>query len=111
MDEVFQEERTYVPKKILVPLDIMYDNNSISIHSDFDNVNTTLTNLDSFIINRDVKNTTLLYVNNGDTEIKIVYMYFKEGLVCSIVGIIMYIVYFVLVWNLPMYKKAKEDSV
>lgn len=104
LDEVFEVGRNEVPKPVVVPLNIVYDTNSISIHSDYDNVNTTLSNLDSFIIDRDVRNTTLLHVNSGDTNIKIVYMYFKDGLICSILGITLYIIYFVIVWNLSMYK-------
>ena len=104
LDEVFEVGRNEVPKPVVVPLNIVYDTNSTSIHSDYDNVNTTLSNLDSFIIDRDVRNTTLLHVNSGDTNIKIVYMYFKDGLICSILGITLYIIYFVIVWNLSMYK-------
>ena len=109
LDEVFEEDRYTVPKKVIVPIDVMYSKNHISIHSEYDNVNTTLSNLDSFIINREVKNTTLLEVDSGDTEIDIVYMHFREGLVCSILGILLYVIYFILVGYLPL-EKAKEEQ-
>ena len=99
LDEVIQEDRNYVPKKVIVPINIVYGTNRISIHSDYKNVNTTLSNLDSFIVNKGVKNTTLLEINDGDTEIEIVYMHFKEGLICSIFGGLLYIIYFIFVWR------------
>ena len=111
LDEVFEEDRYITPMKECVPINIQYGKEHITISSEYDNVNTTLANLDSFVIDYPVKNTTLLYVNKGTTNIDIQYMYFKEGLVCTILGLLGYSIVCVIIWSLPMYCKAerKED--
>ena len=111
LDEVFEEDRYITPMKECVPINIQYGKEHITISSEYDNVNTTLANLDSFVIDKPVKTTTLLYVNKGTTNIDIQYMYFKEGLVCSILGLLGYSIVCVIIWSLPMYCKAerKED--
>lgn len=76
------------PDRHLVPITVSYGNNSITIISQKDGVNTSLAYHKMFSSSRDIsEENNLLYVNSGTTEIKVKYRYFYPGLIVTILGI------------------------
>ena len=103
LDEIFEEKRDFTPKKQIVPVKIISNKNSFIVHSEYGNVDTTLSNLDSFKINRPIKDSTFLYVNKGDTKVEITRIYLAEGLFCSLIGILLYLNYWLILWISPKF--------
>lgn len=91
-------EESYLPQRELVDLKIQYSNNAISIFSGEDNVNTTLAFLDAYKSNNLIwGRNSLLYVNKGETKIKITYPYLFQGIVVSLIGITIFIIVFIVI--------------
>ena len=105
LDEIFEESREYVPPKKIVPLTITYGRNSINIHSNFDNVNTSIANLDGFLSDKISKTSTFILINSGDTIIDITYTYLNEGLLCTLIGLVLCTILWIIVFNSSRYKK------
>lgn len=92
------------PDRRLVPLEIEYDTNKITLHSEKDNVNTSLAYHDIFKGSQKISaKKNLMYIQAGTTVIQMQYPYFKEGLIMSIAGIVLFILFFIWV-----YKKDKK---
>lgn len=78
------------PDRQLVPLTVRYGNNSITITSKKDGVNTSLAYHKMFRSSQDIsEENNLLYVQAGTTEIKMKYRYFYPGLIVAILGLCM----------------------
>lgn len=103
LDEIFEEERTYVPEKQVVPIEVFSSKNSFIIHSNYNNVDTTVSNLDSFKVNRLVKDSTFLYVNKGETKVEITRAYINEGFLISLAGLLLYLNYWLILWISPKF--------
>ena len=88
-------EEFLLPERELVPLRIAYDRNVVTIISSEDHVNTTLAFLDAYKSEDLIwgKN-NLLYVNQGQTRIKVTYPYLLQGSLVSLTGIILFIILF-----------------
>jgi len=81
-----------VPERTLVPVEISYSGNSIYIASDYDNVNTCIAYHDNFDVRggRTVyEENNLTYVDAGVTEIDLYFPYFWQGMIVTIVGVIL----------------------
>lgn len=78
---------TELPERKIVPLDITYDKNRITIVSPEDNVNTSLTVHDIFEGNFTERN-RLVYVNKGTTEIGMHYPYPVQSILMSVAGVL-----------------------
>lgn len=101
---LFAIEQGALPQRQLVELTISYSNSGMTITSLKDNVNTTLAFLDSFATTEKVeKKNHLLYVNQGTTRITYHYPYLVEGAILSVVGILLFVVYFLWIC-----KKSRE---
>lgn len=75
-----------VPERQIVPLDITYGDNSITVSSPEDNVNTSLAEHDIFrgdfrTFNR------LVFVDKGETEITYSYPYLIQGILVTLAGV------------------------
>ena len=75
-----------VPERQIVPLDITYGDNSITVSSPEDNVNTSLSEHDIFrgdfrTFNR------LVFVDKGETEITYSYPYLIQGILVTLAGV------------------------
>lgn len=89
-----------LPQRQLVPLEINYDTNRITITSEYDNVNTTLAFQDTFSSQQNIKSDmNLLVVDKGTTVIEMHYPYFKQGVVVSIAGIVIEIILLLFVFR------------
>jgi len=80
-----------VPERQIVPLDITYGDNSITIYSPEDNVNTSIAEHDIFrgdfrTFNR------LVFVDKGETEITYSYPYPVQGILVTLAGVAVAIV-------------------
>ena len=89
LDEVFKVGRHEVPERTLVPLKVKVKGNDITIDCGQDNVLTGIANLDSFVSVSELGDETFVMANEGITNIHTTYAYFKEGLICSILGFLL----------------------
>ena len=88
-DNVMKIDTERLPKREIVPLEIIYDTNKITIKSDFDNVNTTLAFQDTFTSQSKISSmNNFLIVNKGTTVISMKYPYLFIGVIISLLGII-----------------------
>ncbi len=79
----------HLPAKELYPIDITYRPDGISIHSDYDMVKTGIAFHDNFSSGKSFYNDDhILVVQRGDTDIRFVYPYFKQGILVTIFGIL-----------------------
>ena len=100
MVEYAMDEKTHVmPKRELVPLDVNYGINEITIDSPEDDVNTTIACQDNFKIMEDKDYDTenhLLRVNKGVTKVSIQYPYKGVGVLLSIFGFFMWALLYII---------------
>lgn len=92
------------PKREIVPLEVSYGTDKITIVSEYDDVNTTLANQDIFTSKTEYRSKNqLLYVNRGKTELQMSYPYLMQGVFISILGIAL------ILFSLPV--KSKKVSI
>lgn len=87
-----------LPKRKIVPTEVIYLPREIRIKTFHDNVNTTIATHDIFTGNYRVSG-RLVYVNKGNTIIKMHYPYLKQGITMSILGIIFLITLIIAPWS------------
>ncbi len=79
-----------VPAREIVPLEISYGSDTITITSPEEQVNTSLAYHDIFVSKQKLQEKNqLLYVSKGITEITMKYPYLVEGLLLTILGVIL----------------------
>ncbi|MGN0318382.1 MAG: 6-pyruvoyl-tetrahydropterin synthase-related protein [Lachnospira sp.] len=95
-----------LPERNIVPLDIEYGMRSIAVISETDNTNTTLAYHDMFKSDEAIyEKNNLTYVDKGITRIYFKYAYLTEGIIISLLGIVLYVLYIVWLRN----KSAKSE--
>lgn len=78
-----------LPDRTIVPLSVDYRDNTITIHSEHDNVNTTLAYQDIFTSDQPVQNLhNHLHVQKGDTIIQLHYPCLIPGLIVTVLGLL-----------------------
>ena len=80
-----------VPDRQIVPLDVTYGEDSITISSPEDNVNTSLAEHDIFEGNIRTFN-RLVFVDKGDTEITYSYPYLIQGILVTLAGVVIAVI-------------------
>lgn len=93
LDDVFQVSRTSTPERILRPVKVTYDKNDIEILSDYDNIMVGISNLDSFVSEKDTGKEVLVLVDKGITRIRTEYKGFKKSLIVSLFGLTVMILF------------------
>lgn len=89
MDSAIGNSSSVLPERKIVPISVKYNNNSFSINSPKDNVNTTIAYLDSYNSTSKISDKqNLLNVEKGETNIKVTYPYLTDGIVVSLIGLI-----------------------
>lgn len=89
MNKIIDNKSSVLPEREIVPIDINYNKNQITINSPEENVNTTLAYLDAYRSNNKISTIdNLLIVTKGETNIKVIYSYFYEGILVSIFGVL-----------------------
>ena len=112
IDDILRVTYEELPKRELVPIDITYDKDTIKIHSEWDNVNTTLAALDTFQLESGSMEDRnhLIYVSKGDTVIRIVYPLKKLGLLVTGAGVVMVLGFYILVVVLSAKRRRRENE-
>ena len=108
LNEVFDEEYGQICKSEIVPIDVTYDANRITVISKNDNVNTGIANLECFVKTDNENKTSLhniLQVDSGTTVFDVKYSHFALGIVVSVMGLLGSIIFWILIL-----KKRKEDK-
>lgn len=84
---IVETSETEIPDRTIVPLDITYGEDIITVTSPADNVNTSLAEHDIF--SGDIRNfNRFVFVDSGTTEITYKYPYLLEGVLTSVGGIL-----------------------
>ncbi len=95
-----------LPDRKIVPLNVEYGKNRITITSDNDNVDTTLAYHNIFGKSSGITSrNNLLYVNKGTTVIKLKYPYLWQGAAVSIAGTVL-----LVVWMIIKRKSQKKQT-
>lgn len=91
-------DRTDLPERTVVPLEVAVDDYGMVIKSSSDNVNTSIASAQMFMSDRElITSENLLTVNSGTTEITFTYPEFNKGLIVSVAGIIMLAGYAIII--------------
>lgn len=102
-----------LPERKIIPLEIKYENDSIVITSDTDSVNTSLAYHDIFKSSQHIESkNNLMYVDAGTTNISLQVPYLWQGLVVSIIGLILSVVWIMRLRkrNMAQLDKNGENS-
>ena len=102
-----------LPERKIIPLEIKYENNSIVITSDTDSVNTSLAYHDIFKSSQHIESkNNLMYVDAGTTNISLQVPYLWQGLVVSIIGLILSVMWIMRLRkrNMAQLDKNGENS-
>ncbi len=87
-----------LPQRQVVPIDLTYQDNVITIDAPCDNVNTTLSFHDIFRADREIRSLHhLTAVDRGRTQIRLVYPYLVPSLSVTLVGLLLTAAYLVLI--------------
>ena len=90
MDDAMRLDPAALPEREIVPINVSYARDKITIESDYDNVNTTIAYHDMFTSDQPIESRYhLTRVQKGWTEIQMHYPYFREGFVLSLVGLLL----------------------
>lgn len=93
LNELLQVDYMELPERILVPMEIRFGQDTITIESEDAGVNTTLAYQDNFVSEDDITDENhLLIVGRGQTKIELAYPHYEKGLLCTIFGIVMGVV-------------------
>ena len=108
LEQVFGTDRETIPKREIVPLEIVRDRDSITIRTDYENTNTALAYYDIFQPDREIAvDWYLVSVGKGTTVIRLQYPYLKQGMIVSLVGIILILLF---LWGISKYDMKRNDE-
>lgn len=89
LNQILGVSNEQLPARELVPIAIKQDGNTIVIHSERENVNTTIAYQDIFESDQEIaEENNLLVLKEKNAIIRMHYPMFKEGMVVSILGLI-----------------------
>lgn len=95
-ETIFGLKDSSVPAREVVPISIKKSNHQITIESEYDNVNTTLSYIDIFHSNQVIHTVNnLISVSSGTTVINMRYPYVQKGLAITAIGIILALLSFI----------------
>jgi len=108
VESIFGVDENSIPDRQVVPVSIKTENNKITISSKYNNVNTTLSNIDIFSSANDYRIThNLVVVDSGITVIDIGYPHLMMGILVTAVGISIAILNYILMLKM---KENEEDD-
>lgn len=95
LSELFMEEPDGLPARKIVPLKIKYSYDGIRVLSEYDNVNTNIAKLDCFAVGKYLKSdNNMIVVNAGTTNIGVKNNHSNLGVIISIFGWIVWIIFY-----------------
>lgn len=89
LSQLMEVSTEALPERRIVPMDVVYSRNRITITSEYDNINTTLAKLDIFESTGFRTARNLVVVDRGITEITMKYPYFTEGATVTALGLLL----------------------
>ena len=99
-----------LPERTLVPLDVTYGADRITIVSDMDDVNTTISDHDIFTGNQPIEEKNhLIHVSKGTTVITMSYPYLKEGALISLIAAILTVCLWAATWKRAQKRKKETE--
>lgn len=111
ISKAFDMDYGELPEREIVPIQISRGYHSIIIDSEEDNVNTTLAYHDIFVSDNPIRNdNNLLVVDSGRTVVTYSYPYFKEGLIVSLVSVMVFILFLIFEKRTSEKQKLKRIS-
>ncbi len=113
-DSIMSLDEEGLPNRLIVPLEVTYENNKITIVSSKDNVNTTIAYQDIFRSEQSIREVNhLLVVDSGTTVITMEYPYLSRGIAVSVFGILIEVAicYIVLRDPLGRRRRTKNNSI
>lgn len=94
LSDITQFTAGRLPERQIVPLNVTFDRDTLTITSGTDMVNTSLAYHEMFESNEYIgEENNLLYVNSGTTRINMKFPYFYQGLAAMIVGLFLSILF------------------
>lgn len=100
IDTVMETKSSILPKRTLIPINLQYGQNSITINSPKNNVNTTVAFLDAYKSNSPIyAKQNLLNVNKGETKIKVTYPYLFQGIAVSAIGLLGFAFFIIYIYK------------
>lgn len=107
LDECFDTRLYELPKREIIPIKIDYSFQKIVIDTPEANVNTAIAFQDNFVSNDGIINQNhLLFVTKKHTEITLIYPYLKQGMLVSMIGVILTILWAILIARIDRRKKT-----
>ena len=103
LNETFEEEPGVIGETKLVPIDVVYEGDKVTVTSTEDGVNTGIAALDCFVATGEEERVTqsnLLMVDSGTTVFGVEYTDFKLGMVVSVMGVSGCIVFWIVLLGL-----------
>ncbi len=105
VEAIFCMQESSVPKREVVPIDIQMNHHQITITSEYDQVNTTLSYIDIFRSNQQIQTiNNLITVNSGTTVLDIKYPHIDKGLMVTAIGFLLAVISYITM------KKMKEST-
>lgn len=112
LNQIMDLREDNLPKRQIVPISIEYEDRQITVHSEYDNVNTTLAYQDIFTSDQPIRSmNNFLIVDSGTTVIKMSYPHLKEGVLVMVFGIIAEGVTIFLIFRKSKKKPHKEEII
>lgn len=106
MNSIFGIDSSLLPKRSIENIQVKYEKNFIKIRASKDSENTTIAFLDAYKSNKRIfSDQNLLNVDKGETGIRITYPYFIPGIIISLTGCILSVI-----WLNFIYRKGKGDE-
>ncbi len=103
-EAIFDMDESSVPERKIVPINIEMGNDQITITSEFDQVNTTLSYIDIFSSDPPIQtDNNLIIVNSGTTVLDIKYPHVEKGLLVTVIGLLLAAISYITM------KKGKES--
>lgn len=108
LEQLFDLSSAELPERKLLPIEITTEADRIIIESAYEDVNTTLANIDIFHSEQEYKvENNLIVVGRGTTVITMQYPYFASGLAVSVLGLAGLLVLWILLQRTEKRKTAK----
>ena len=108
LNEVFGEENGQICESKIVPIDVEYEADRITIVTNRDDVTTGIANLECFVTEDGKEKESLhnlLQVDSGTTNFRVLYSHFALGLFVSIIGLVGSMAF----WVLVLIKREEDD--
>jgi uncharacterized membrane protein len=110
-ESIFGMQENSVPEREVVPINIQNSNHRITITSEYDQVNTTLSYIDIFHSNQPIQtNNHLIMVNSGTTVLSIKYPHTEKGLIVTAIGLILAVLTYIAMRKVKEHENHEEAN-